>query len=231
MAQLSENGELFSSPDTGVEKTNDLVTKSDEQVATYNPSTSDGIHTIFSEHVDRAKLDVLDDATRNDEKFKNEFKNELKEATLKLAQVERAKADAEKAKAELAEKNVQYEKELVETKQQLNIYQQAADSWDNKQKARQFHYDGVKDVMVCIGVKTPMCIPLLYALFPIALVFFLLKSFFVATFGNLACGAMDSDRPKAMKGFLWTLLVFFVILAIAACVWLFLTKVVGVKLW
>lgn len=184
------------------------------------------LSTQFSENVDKAKQAVLAEATQNDAKFVDEFKQKLKAATLKLAEVEKSKAAAENAKAELAEKNVQYQKELVDTKQKLNEYQQIEDKWNNKQRSREFHYNGVKDVMLCIGIKNPMCIPLLYLLFPIALIFFLGKCCIQATFGNLLCGAIDSNRPKAMKGFLWTILVFFVLCILALGIYLALTYLI-----
>ena len=71
-----------------------------------------------------------------------------------------------------------------------------------------------------------MCIPLLYAMFPIAFCFFILKVVITATFGNLLCGAIDSDRPKAARGFLWTLLGFFVVACLAAAVYCFIRFVI-----
>ena len=182
--------------------------------------------TAFSSEVDKAKLDVLNEAKQTDTRFVEEFKEKLKDATLKLAEVEKSKAEAQDAYAQLAHKNVQYEKELVETKQKLNEYQQIEDKWNNKQRSREFHYNGVKDVMLCIGIKNPMCIPLLYALFPVALVFFLIKCTVTATFGNLLCGAVDGNRSKAMKGFFWTILGLFTAAVLALVVYLVVNWVI-----
>lgn len=206
-----------SEPNTLIQQNSNAVS---EQVYPNNNSTQ------FSRHVDDAKLDVLREATATDNRFVEDFKQELKEATLKLAQVEKSKAEAEDAKAQLEKKNIEYQQELVETKQQLNAYKQASDKWDNKQKAREFHYNGVKDVMTCIGIKNPMCIPLLYAMFPIAFCFFLLKVVVTATFGNLLCGAIDADRPKAARGFLWTILSLFVTALVGAAIYCFIMFVI-----
>ena len=195
--------------------TKDPIDEKDKPVVQHTPSSvQQDFSTAFSQHVDSAKLDVLEEAKHNDAKFVAEFKEKLKDATLKLAEVERSKAEAENAKAELARKNVEYEKELVDTKQKLNAFEQVENKWTNKQRAREYHYNGVKNVMQCIGITEPMCIPLLYVIFPIALVFFFIKCVIQATVGNLLCGAVNSDRPKAMRGFLWTILVFTVLVAV-----------------
>lgn len=187
-------------------------------------SVQQDFSTAFSQHVDSAKLDVLEEAKHNDAKFVEEFKEKLKDATLKLAEVERSKAEAENAKAELARKNVEYEKELVDTKQKLNAFEQVENKWTNKQRAREYHYNGVKSIMQCIGITEPMCIPLLYTIFPIALIFFFIKCIIQATVGNLLCGAVNSDRPKAMRGFLWTILVFTILAIIGLCGYFIVTK-------
>lgn len=204
----------------------DLVETKSESNTLIQQATQQETPSEFSKHVDTAKLEVLKEATSTDNRFVEDFKKELKEATLKLAQVEKSKAEAENARAELQKKNVDYEKELVQTKQQLNVFQQAADKWQNKEKAREFHYNGVKDVMMCIGIKNPMCIPLLYLMFPIAFCFFIIKVVITATFGNLLCGAIDSDRPKAARGFLWTVLGIFVAALVAAAIYCFIRFVI-----
>ena len=207
------------------EQRDDLLVAGGERLTPSTISQSTDMATSFAKNVDTAKLKVLENATQTDEKFVEDFKAKLKDATLKLAEVEQSKAEVEKSRAELAQKNVQYEKELVETQQKLNEYKQADDRWTNKERARLYHYNGVKDVMICIGIKNPMCIPLLYALFPIAFIFFLGKCTIQATFGNLLCGAVDSDRPKAMRGFLWTIMCLILVVASVIGIYMFLQYV------
>lgn len=203
---------------------NNMLQKEDNAIATTEIPSD--FSTSFASAVDDAKLKVLEDAQKTDTKFVEDFKSKLKEATLKLAEVEKNKAEVYDAYVQLKQKNVEYEKELVQTKQKLNEYQQIEDKWNNKQRAREFHYNGVKDVMLCIGIKNPMCIVLLYLLFPIALIFFIIKSVVTATFGNLLCGAIDGNRPKAMQGFFWTILALFTLAVLAFVVWFVVTRFV-----
>lgn len=153
----------------------------------------------FTKAVDTAKLNVLQDASANDKKFTDDFKGKLKEATLKLAEVEREKANLEK-------QNIEYHQEILETQQLLNEQKQAEDKWTNKQKQREFHYAGVRPIMEFVGIKQPMNIVLLYSLTLFLLPFFLFAKFWKGTIGALIVGAEDSDRPKAVRGFLYTLL-------------------------
>lgn len=208
-------------PQTTPQSRNELASKASDLISSQQTHISD-MSTRFSNAVDDAKLHVLQEAALNDDKFISDFEKQLKEATIRLAEVEQEKASTERARVELARKNVEYEKELTETRRKLNEYQQTQDKWANKQKAREFHYNGVKNVMTCVGITEPMCIPLLYLLFPFALVFFLIKSVIIATFGNLLCGAVDANRPKAMKGFLWTVLAAFTLCIAAIAIWLIL---------
>jgi hypothetical protein len=153
----------------------------------------------FTEAVDEAKINVLKDASVTDKKFNEDFKSKLKEATLKLAEVEREKANLEK-------QNIEYHQEILETKQLLNEQKQAEDKWTNKQRQREFHYAGVRPIMEFVGIKTPMNIALVYFLTIFLLPFFLFAKLWKGTIGALIVGAEDSDRPKAVRGFLYTLL-------------------------
>lgn len=225
--QTPSSSEVVVGTDTQKQTTPAPITNPPAQPAvTTTQSATNGpdLTTQFSKTVDDAKIKVLQEAALNDKKFIDDFEKQLKDATLKLAQVEQEKAEAEKARVELVKKNVEYEKELTETRRKLNEFQQMEDKWANKQKAREYHYNGVKNVMMCMGITEPMCIPLLYLLFPIALIFFLIKSIVTATFGNLLCGAVDKDRPKAMKGFLWTILALFTAAVLVAVIWLIYTN-------
>ena len=153
----------------------------------------------FTQAVDTAKINVLQEASVNDKKFTDDFKGKLKEATLKLAEVEREKAILEK-------QNIEYHQEILETQQLLNEQKQAEDKWTNKQKQREFHFAGVRPIMEFVGIKQPMNIVLLYALTMFLLPFFLFAKLWKGTIGALIVGAEDSDRPKAVRGFLYTLL-------------------------
>ena len=153
----------------------------------------------FTNAVDDAKINVLQEASANDKKFTDDFKDKLKEATLKLAEVEREKANLEK-------QNVEYHQEILETKQLLNEQKQAEDKWTRKQKQREFHYAGVRPILEFVGIKLPMSIVLLYSLTLLLLPFFLFAKLWKGTIGALIVGAEDSDRPKSVRGFLYTLL-------------------------
>jgi hypothetical protein len=153
----------------------------------------------FTKAVDAAKINILQEASVNDKKFTDDFRDKLKEATLKLAEVEREKANLEK-------QNIEYHQEILETKQLLNEQKQAEDKWINKQRQREFHYAGVRPIMEFVGIKQPMNIALLYSLTLFLLPFFLFAKLWKGTIGALIAGAEDSDRPKAVRGFLYTLL-------------------------
>lgn len=155
--------------------------------------------TAFTDIVDDAKINVVKEAAATDVKFIEEFKKELKEATMKSAQLEREKQ-------QLEIQNVQYHQELLDKEQQLNKLHKTEDKWENKQKRRQFHYDGVKPIMEWVGIKFPMNLFLLYFLTAIITFPYLLGKLVKGTFGNLICGAEDANRSKAMRGFLWTIL-------------------------
>lgn len=169
----------------------------------------------FTKAVDTAKLNVLQEASVNDKKFIDDFRDKLKEATLKLAEVEREKANLEK-------QNIEYHQELLETKQLLNEQKQAEDKWTNKQKQREFHFAGVRPIMEFVGIKTPMNIALLYFLTMFLLPFFLFAKLWKGTIGALIVGAEDSDRPKAVRGFLYTLLAVIAVGTIALVAYLVL---------
>lgn len=175
--------------------------------------------TDFSKAVDEAKIKAVQEAAATDEKFVKDFTEQLKEATLKSAQVEQEKQELEK-------QNVQYAQELLETQQKLNAATQQVNEWDKKQKRRQYHYDGVKPIMEFVGIKTPMNLFLLYALTGVLVWFFLLNKLFKGTVGALIAGAEDSDRPKAVKGFLWTLIAVIAV-AVLAFVILLVLKWLG----
>lgn len=155
--------------------------------------------TEFSQTLDKSNINILKDAAVTDQKFVDDLKREIKEAALKNAQ-------NEKEKQELEKQNTEYARELLETQQQLNKLQQVQDKWENKEKRREFHYNGVKPIMEFVGIKTPMNLFCLYFLTFVLTPFYLLNKFFRGTIGAIIFGAEDANRSKAMKGFLWTLL-------------------------
>lgn len=167
--------------------------------------------TSFTEAVDAAKLNILKEASVNDQKFVQEVKENVKDATVKLAEVE-------KEKAELEKQNILYHQELKDKERQINEFEKQQNYWENRQKKRQYHYDGVKPIMEFVGIKSPMNLIMLYFLTGVLTPFFLLAKLFKGTIGALIAGAEDSNRPKAMKGFIWTVLGLVVIIAVALCV-------------
>lgn len=155
--------------------------------------------TTFTEAIDRAKIDTVEEASANDKTFKKEFTDKLKDATLKLAELETEKAELEK-------QNIEYHQELLQTQQELNEQLQAENQWANKEKRREYHYNGVKSILTFVGITEPMNLVVLYFLTAILVPFYLLNKLIAGTFGTLVAGASDSNRPKAVKGFLFTLL-------------------------
>lgn len=155
--------------------------------------------TTFTEAIDIAKIDTVKEASVNDEKFKKEFTDKLKDATLKLAELETEKAELEK-------QNIEYHQELLQTQQELNEQLQDENAWINKEKRREYHYNGVKSILTFVGITEPMNLVVLYFLTAILVPFYLLNKLIAGTFGALVAGASDANRPKAVKGFLFTLL-------------------------
>jgi hypothetical protein len=162
--------------------------------------------TDFTRTLDDAKINTVKNAAATDEQFVKEFTEQVKQSALTSAQVEQEKQALEK-------QNVQFAQELLETQQKKNAKEQQISEWDKKQKRRQYHYDGVKPIMEFVGIKTPMNLPILYFLTTVLMPFYLLAKLFKGTIGALIAGAEDADRPKAVKGFMWTLLA---ILALSA---------------
>ena len=171
--------------------------------------------TQFNEAVDTAKLNILKEASVNDEKFVTEVKSNVKDATLKLMEVE-------KEKAELEKQNVLYHQELQDKARQINEYEQRENYWDNRQKRREYHFNGVKPIMNFVGIKEPMNLFVLYFLTVVLVPFFLLAKLLKGTFGVLIAGASDGDRPKMVRGVLWTLLAISICCVIAGIIFLFL---------
>ena len=195
---------------TNVSQPRDISTTEIKQEDGFSPISSE-----FAKRMDDVKVQVLENASNEDEKFVKTVKENLKDAAVKHTEVEQKKAEFVKQK-------VQFEQEKLETKQKENVHQQQEDKWANRQKRRQYHYDGVKPIMQFVGIETPMNLLLLYFLTLVLVWFFLIGKLLKGTIGALLAGASDANRPKAVKGFLWTLLAFIAVIIIAMVVYLFL---------
>lgn len=193
-----------------VSQPRDISTTEIKQEDEFSPISSE-----FAKRMDDVKVQVLENASNEDEKFVKTVKENLKDAAVKHTEVEQKKAEFVKQK-------VQFEQEKLETKQKENVHQQQEDKWANRQKRRQYHYDGVKPIMQFVGIETPMNLLLLYFLTLVLVWFFLIGKLLKGTIGALLAGASDANRPKAVKGFLWTLLAFIAVIIIAMVVYLFL---------
>lgn len=169
----------------------------------------------FTDRMDDVKLKILQDASISDEKFVKTIKDNVKEAAVVNTEVEREREA-------FAKQSVQYEREKLSTKQQKNTIEATEDKWANREKRREFHYNGVKPIMEFVGITKPMNLLLLYFLTAVLIWFFLLAKLWRGTIGALIAGAEDSNRPKTVKGLLWTLLAVVVIGILAALVYLFL---------
>lgn len=179
------------------------------------PTNSIFAENNFTERMDDVKLKILQDASVSDEKFVKTIKDNVKEAAVVNTEVEREREA-------FAKQSVQYEREKLSTKQQKNTIEATEDKWANREKRREFHYNGVKPIMEFVGITKPMNLLLLYFLTAVLIWFFLLAKLWRGTIGALIAGAEDSNRPKTVKGLLWTLLAVVVIGIVAALVYLFL---------
>lgn len=169
----------------------------------------------FGNAMDKVKLNVLAEASVEDEKFVDKVKQTLKSAAVKHTEVEEKKADFEKQK-------VDYASEVLSTAQQQNEHKAIEDKWANRERKRVYHYNGVKPIMNFVGITEPLNLFLLYLLTAILSPFFLLSKLLKGTVGAVIAGASNDDRPKAIKGFLWTLIAIVAVLLVAAVIYLFL---------
>lgn len=155
--------------------------------------------TAFTNAIDTAKIDTIKRASAEDDKFNEDFKAELKQAVLKSAQLE-------KEKQELEKKNIELQQNYIKTKNELETQTQSVNKWENKQKARQYHYDGLKDIMLFLHINNPMCIPLMYIFAILASPIYLVWTLILAPLGTLIAGTKDQERPKLVKGAIYTIL-------------------------
>ena len=169
----------------------------------------------FATKMEDVKIDVLKNASLEDTKFTDTIKNNLKKAAAKHTEVEVKKADLTIQKVEKESKEVT--REQKKTEQSI-----AEDKWSNRQKFRQYVYDGVKPIMEFVGIKTPFSV-ILMCLFTLLLIIpFFIAKLYNGTIGLLISGACDKDRSKTVKATLWTILLLIVILGLFVAIYLFL---------
>lgn len=182
-------------------------------------STNPLVHSItdnsFTDSMNQVKMNVLAQASAEDTNFTNEVKQNLVQAAVKHTKLESKKAD-------YANQTLEYESQVLGAKQKATEHRVAEDKWYNKEKRREFHYNGVKPIMDFVGIRSPMNLFMLYFLTFILTPFYLISKLFKGTIGALVVGAEDENRSKQAKGFLWTILVVVVLLLVAAVIYLFL---------
>lgn len=171
--------------------------------------------TEFAQKMDAVKESVLVEASENDEHFVKTIKENVKDAAVTYTEVEQEKA-------RLSKQAVQYEQEKLSTQQQGNEHKALEDKWENREKKRQYHYNGVKPIMKFVGIEEPMNLLLLYFLTVVLVPFYLASKLIRGTVGTIIAGACDDNRPKAVKGFLWTLIGVFGVCVMAIGIYLFL---------
>lgn len=171
--------------------------------------------TEFSKRMEVVKQNVLEQASVEDREFVKKVTETLKSAAVKTVEVEENKAELEKQK-------VKFQSEILETGQAKNKHVAKEDKWANKEKRRLYAYNGVKPIMLFVGINEPLNLTLLFILTVILSPFFLLSKLLNGTIGALVSGACDQDRPKAVKGFLWTLIGVIAVMATLMVIYLFL---------
>lgn len=198
-----------------VENVSKAVSEVVENLPDASPLQVPAPETQFGAAMEQVKLNVLAEASTEDEQFVDKVKKTLKSAAVKHTEVEEKRADFEKQKVDFAS-------EVLQTEQQKNEHRAIEDKWANRECKRRYHYNGVKPIMRFVGIEEPLNLFLLYLLTLVLCPFFLLSKLLKGTVGALIAGASDGDRPKAVKGFLWTLIAIIAVMAIAAVVYLFL---------
>lgn len=149
------------------------------------------VTTKLGERITEAQINILCEAVDKDPKYIADLQKQLKDTFKEYTKYESAV--------------ITYQNELMKTKKELNHFKQNSNKWDNKNKARQFHYDGVAPVLKHIGITEPMAIPLLYFFAFLSGLSFLATKTWQATIGNILSGAQDGNRPAMVRGYLYTL--------------------------
>lgn len=167
--------------------------------------------TNFSKKMDDVKQTILAEASISDDKFITTVKENLKEAAITATEVEQEKQKFEK-------QQVNAEQEKLERVQKQNEHGINEDKWSNRQKRRQYHYDGVKPIMEFIGISSPMNEIILYVITILIFPIFFLDKILKGTIGAMLFGACDGNRPKQMRGFIWTMLGVLTVVVIIAII-------------
>ena len=181
---------------TSLTPKNELVKK---EIDVPRPISNITEHTTFSDTVDKAKIATIQQASIDDDKFNQDFKTELKQAVIKSAQLE-------KEKQELEKKNIELQQNYIKTKNDLETQTQSVNKWENKQKAREYHYNGLKDIMQFVHIENPMCIPLMYLFAFLVSPIYLLWTLVLSPLKTLICGTKEENRPRYIKNAIYTIL-------------------------
>lgn len=176
----------------------DIELKNNNQISKH-PISNLTQTTAFTDTVDKAKITTIQQASLEDKQFNEDFKAELKEAVLKSAQLE-------KEKQELEKKNIELQQNYIKTKNDLETQTQSVNKWENKQKSREYHYNGLKDIMLFIHIENPMCIPLMYFFAILVSPIYLLWTLILSPLKTLVCGTKEENRPKYIKNAVYTIL-------------------------
>lgn len=208
--KVDENKPEESTVPAQVEQAADVVAAVEEPAI-----VEEQLQSKFKQAMDAVKLNVLAEAAAEDEQFVRTVKQTLKSAAVSNTQVEESRANLEK-------KKVEYQAATVDTAMMQNEHQAAENKWANREKKRQYHYNGVKPIMMFAGIEEPLNLFLLYLLTLILSPFFLLAKLLRGTIGVLLGAACDPDKPKSIKGLLWTILAIITVLITTAVVYLFL---------
>lgn len=212
MTPLDNENELETKEETEPVKTDEIENLSNLPQVDLPEQPTKAISNIteetkFGEVVDEAKVNILKEASAEDEKFVATLKNELKEAAVKSAQLENDKQELER-------KNIELYQNYIETKTQLEKHQQNENLWNNKVKRREYHYNGLKDIMLFVHINNPMCIPLMYIIAVLIAPIYLLWTLILCPLGTLIGGTKDQERPKIVKGAIYTILLVALVVAI-----------------
>ena len=186
-----------------------------QAVQTVQPVHQEFMGDRFAQSMENVKINVLADASVEDKNFVKDVKDNLKKAAIKHTEIE-------KDKAAYVEQRVKAESEKLSKDQAKNKHEMAEDRWANKQKKRQYVYDGVKPIMKFVGIDEPMSV-LLTILFTVVLIgFFLVAKLLNGTVGILIDTVRNDKSDKAMKVIAWTVLIILMLFALFIAIYLFL---------
>ncbi len=171
--------------------------------------------TNFENKMEEVKLNVLKEASVEDDKFVDTIKENLKKAAIKNTEIEQNKAILQNKQVESEKKKT--DKEIFKTEHEIK-----EDKWENREKWRQYTYNGVKPIMKFVGIDEPMSIFMTIVFTVLLFIPFLIAKFWNGTIGALIVGASDKDRSKAMKGFIWTVLAIAFLFGLICLIILFL---------